>query len=76
MSQNMDIKAEIQENLKPSKSGEVLFPNENRYSHIKNKQVRNQQFQKKKREAKKVKRLCTSSFILHNYSILFRQKKS
>lgn len=52
---DMEVKTEVEENLKPSKSGEVLFPNENRYSHIRNKQVRNQQFQKKKREVKKVK---------------------
>lgn len=50
----MEVKEEVEENLKPSKSGEVLFPNANKYSHIKNKQVRSQQFQKKKRELKKV----------------------
>lgn len=39
----------------PSKSGScVSFPTENKYKNIKNKLVRSQQFQKLKREQKKV----------------------
>lgn len=45
----------IKTEIKPSKSGAVLFPNENKYSHIKNKLVRSQQYQKVKREQKKVR---------------------
>lgn len=43
------------EDIKPSKSGSVLFPSECKFSHIKNKQVRTQQIQKIKRELKKVR---------------------
>lgn len=49
-----EVKVENGEDIKPSTSGEVCYPNENKYSHIKNKQVRNEQFRKKKREQKKV----------------------
>lgn len=49
-----EIKIENDEDIKPSKSGEVLFPNETKFTHIKNKQVRIQQFQKTQRELKKV----------------------
>lgn len=49
-----EVKIEESKDLKPSTSGEVCFPNENKYSHIKNKQVRNQQYLKNKREKKKV----------------------
>lgn len=54
---DVEIKEESEINLKPSTSGEVHFPHENKYSHIKNKLVRNQQFQKSKREQKKVVKL-------------------
>lgn len=54
---NIDIKTE--EETKPSTSGSVLFPNETKYSHIKNKHVRLQQFQKSKREKTKVSIQCT-----------------
>lgn len=40
--------------MKPSLSGSILFPTENRMSHIKNKQVRMKKYQKVKREQKKV----------------------
>ncbi|KAJ3662770.1 hypothetical protein Zmor_007099 [Zophobas morio] len=53
-----ESKAEIKEEIKPSKSGSVLFPNENKYSHIKNKLVRSQQYQKAKKEQKKAKKLA------------------
>lgn len=50
-----EVKTEkIEKDLKPSQSGEVHFPFENKYTHIKNKQVRLQQYQKRKRELKKV----------------------
>lgn len=55
METNDEIKVEESADLKPSTSGEVLFPNENKYSHIKNKQVRSQQYFKNKREKKKVR---------------------
>ncbi|XP_044270925.1 probable ribosome production factor 1 [Tribolium madens] len=51
-------KPESKSELKPSKSGSVLFPNENKYSHIKNKLVRSQQYQKTKKEQKKAKKLA------------------
>ncbi|XP_019876060.2 probable ribosome production factor 1 [Aethina tumida] len=51
-----EIKIEDDEDIKPSKSGEVLFPNETKFAHIKNKQVRTQQFQKTQRELKKAKK--------------------
>lgn len=54
---------EIDKNVKPSQSGEVLFPFENKYVHIKNKQVRLQGYQKQKRELRKV------GYIV--YSILY-----
>ncbi|XP_018568498.1 probable ribosome production factor 1 [Anoplophora glabripennis] len=44
------------EDIKPSKSGSVLYPSESKFAHIKNKQVRTQQFQKVKRELKKAKK--------------------
>lgn len=40
--------------VKPSTSGQICFPSENKYSHIKNKQIRSQQYQKDKRQKKKV----------------------
>lgn len=49
-----DIIVEEIKNLKPSTSGEISFPIENKFSHIKNKHVRNQQYHKTKREKKKV----------------------
>lgn len=49
-----EVKIEPENDFKPSTSGSVLFPNEAKYSHIKNKLVRSQQFQKAKREIKKV----------------------
>lgn len=49
-----DIKAE--DDIKPSTSGSVLFPTERKFSNIKNKHVRTQQFQKLKREQKKAKK--------------------
>lgn len=55
---NGEIKVEETENLKPSTSNEICFPIENKFSHIKNKHVRSQQYHKSKREKKKV------SFIL------------
>ncbi|XP_050294254.1 probable ribosome production factor 1 [Anthonomus grandis grandis] len=50
-----DVKME-QDDIKPSTSGEVLFPLEAKFSNIKNKHVRTQQFQKAKRELKKAKK--------------------
>lgn len=47
------LKNEIDE-FKPSSSGAVLFPSQNKMAHIKNKHVRNQKYQKIKRELKKV----------------------
>lgn len=52
--EDVDIKDE--KDVKPSTSGSVLFPNEAKFSNIKNKQVRGQQFQKLKREQKKAKK--------------------
>ncbi|EFA00559.1 probable ribosome production factor 1 [Tribolium castaneum] len=54
----VEDKPEVKTELKPSKSGSVLFPNENKYSHIKNKLVRTQQYQKAKKEQKKAKKLA------------------
>lgn len=51
---NSDIKVEETKNLKPSTSGDICFPTENKFSHIKNKQIRSQQYQKTKKEKKKV----------------------
>lgn len=48
-----EFKTEIVDEVKPDTSG-CVFPTETKYAHIKNKQVRNQQFQKWKREQKKV----------------------
>lgn len=45
-----------EEDLKPSKPDDVLFPTELRYHNIKNKQVRSQQYLKAKKEAKKAKK--------------------
>ncbi|XP_060519662.1 probable ribosome production factor 1 [Cylas formicarius] len=44
------------EDIKPSTSGTVTFPSETKYSHIRNKIVRNQQFQKAKKAQKKAKK--------------------
>lgn len=43
-----------EDDIKPSTSGGVLFPEENKYGHIKNKEVRNRRFHKIKQEHKKV----------------------
>lgn len=62
MSESEDDKGfnveEIKEekDIKPSTSGSVLFPIEAKFSNIKNKHVRTQQFQKTKREQKKAKK--------------------
>lgn len=48
------VKTEDEEKIKPSLSGEVLFPTESRFAGIRNKEVRAQQYQKLKRERKKV----------------------
>lgn len=48
------VKTEDEEKIKPSLSGEVLFPSESRFAGIRNKEVRAQQYQKLKRERKKV----------------------
>jgi ribosome production factor 1 len=53
-----DVKETIKNEIKPSKSGSVLFPNENKYSHIKNKLVRSKQYQKAKKEQKKAKKIA------------------
>jgi ribosome production factor 1 len=53
-----DVKETIKNEIKPSKSGSVLFPNENKYSHIKNKLVRSKQYQKAKKEQKKAKKVA------------------
>lgn len=61
MDESKDIKIEdIKDEIKPSHSGEVLFPRENQYSHIRNKIIRNQKYQKTKRELKKV---CSSACL-------------
>lgn len=49
--------------VKPSLSGSVLFPSENRMSHIKNKQVRIKKYQKVKHEKKKV------WLVMFNYAV-------
>lgn len=51
-SEDLEVKEEL--DIKPSTSGSVLFPSEAKFSNIKNKQVRTQQFQKLKREQAKV----------------------
>ncbi|CAH0548158.1 unnamed protein product [Brassicogethes aeneus] len=52
-----EIKTEEEHgDIKPSTSGQVIFPNESKFNHIKNKLVRQQQFQKKQRELKKAKK--------------------
>lgn len=53
------MESKHEEDIKPSKSGSVLFPSESKFAHIKNKQVRTQQFQKIKRELKKVSKSYT-----------------
>ncbi|GJQ79392.1 hypothetical protein Trydic_g16251 [Trypoxylus dichotomus] len=50
------IKEDHCEDIKPSSCGEVLFPYHNQYSCIRNKIIRNQKFQKIKRELKKNKK--------------------
>lgn len=55
--------SETKTDIKPSKNGSVLFPNENKYSHIKNKIVRNQQYLKAKKEKKKVRGYLFSMFV-------------
>ncbi|XP_056648272.1 probable ribosome production factor 1 [Diorhabda sublineata] len=47
---------EEEEKIKPSVNGGVKFPTESKYSNIKNKQIRIQQYQKDKRERKKAKK--------------------
>ncbi|XP_050497828.1 probable ribosome production factor 1 [Diabrotica virgifera virgifera] len=49
------VKTEDDE-VKPSLSGTIKFPSESKYALIKNKQVRNGQYQKEKREKKKAKK--------------------
>ncbi|XP_022909168.1 probable ribosome production factor 1 [Onthophagus taurus] len=51
-----NIKEEEVKDIKPSTSGDVLFPNNNKYGHIRNKMVRNVRFQKMKKEASKEKK--------------------
>lgn len=48
-----DIKIEDIDDVKPSKTG-CVFPTESKFSHIKNKQVRTQQFIKQKKALQKV----------------------
>ncbi|KAL3284626.1 hypothetical protein HHI36_018780 [Cryptolaemus montrouzieri] len=43
----------LESDIKPSSSGSVSFPNERKYAHIKNKIVRNQQYNKAKKEKQK-----------------------
>ncbi|KAH1003905.1 probable ribosome production factor 1 [Dendroctonus ponderosae] len=50
-SEEPEVKEEL--DIKPSTSGSVLFPSEAKFSNIRNKQVRAQQFQKLKREQAK-----------------------
>nr|CAH7753512.1 unnamed protein product [Callosobruchus chinensis] len=55
--ENGDISVKMdEEDIKPSKSGTVSFPHETKFSHIKNKQVRSQQYQKTKNEQRKAKK--------------------
>nr|CAH7748735.1 unnamed protein product [Callosobruchus chinensis] len=55
--ENGDISVKMEEeDIKPSKSGTVSFPHETKFSHIKNKQVRSQQYQKTKKEQRKAKK--------------------
>ncbi|XP_072389770.1 probable ribosome production factor 1 [Diabrotica undecimpunctata] len=52
-----DFKVKTEDNdIKPSLSGTTKFPSETKYALIKNKQVRNGQYQKEKREKKKAKK--------------------
>lgn len=65
MDQEENIKVEdIKDEIKPSNCGQVLFPHENKYGHIRNKLVRNQKFQKIKRELNKVDLWCSLLFNL------------
>lgn len=57
--EEIEIKVEdnaksMDSDIKPSTSGRVLFPSETKFNHIKNKQVRSQQYQKAKKQSKKV----------------------
>nr|XP_023023565.1 probable ribosome production factor 1 [Leptinotarsa decemlineata] len=45
-----------EESIKPSNSGEVMFPRESKFANIRNKHVRNQQYQKAKKQVKKAKK--------------------
>ncbi|KAK9880783.1 hypothetical protein WA026_013110 [Henosepilachna vigintioctopunctata] len=51
----IEEKIEISE-VKPSSSNTILFPNENKYAHIKNKMVRNQKYKKEKQVKQKEKK--------------------
>lgn len=53
--EDFKIKEEVVK-VKPSLNGGVKFPTESKYSNIKNKQIRSQQYQKDKRERKKAKK--------------------
>lgn len=55
-SEEEKIEVKDEKDVKPSTSGSVLFPSEAKFSNIKNKVVRTQQFIKLKRERKKAKR--------------------
>ena len=61
----IEVKEEDAKDIKPSTSGSISFPTEAKFSNIKNKHVRGQQFQKYKREQKKVQ--C---FFLDNHKTL------
>jgi len=50
------IEVKDEKDIKPSTSGSITFPTEAKFSNIKNKHVRGQQFQKYKREQKKAKK--------------------
>ncbi|CAG9837713.1 unnamed protein product [Diabrotica balteata] len=55
--EDTDFKVKTEDNdIKPSLRGTTKFPSETKYACIKNKQVRNGQYQKEKREKKKAKK--------------------
>lgn len=60
-----NIKIEVDEDIKPSKNGNVAFPHEHKYAHIKNKIVRKQQYQKAKKEKQKV------NIAFYNWHVVF-----
>ncbi|XP_018323668.1 probable ribosome production factor 1 [Agrilus planipennis] len=53
---DVETKEALQNELRPSKSGEVQLPSLNKYGHIKNKHLRNQRYHKLKQEKKKLKK--------------------